>query len=888
MSVPILAAKLYIIAPRPGIVVRQHLTNRLNEGLAKGGKLTLVSAPAGFGKTTLVSEWIAQCGRPVAWLSLDEGDSELTRFLSYLIAALQAIKAGLGESLLTTLQSHQLPPTETILTTLLNEMVAITHGFILVLDDYHLIDSRQVDEALAFFVERLPPQMHMIIATREDPHLPLARSRARGQLTELRAADLRFNPAEAADFLNRVMSLNLSAEDVSALEARTEGWIAGLQMAALSMQGRSDTSSFIQSFTGSHRFILDYLIEEVLSRQPENIQSFLLRTSILDSMCGPLCDAILLDPSAGGQETLEYLEHANLFIVPLDNERRWYRYHHLFADLLRQRLQRYKSSSTEREKLGVNELHKRASQWYEDSALVIEAFHHAIAANDIERAERLIKGGAIPWHSRAAVTTVLDWLDLLPKSVLDASPWLWVRSAMLALNAGQTTGVEEKLQEAEAALAVALQNDDPDDETRDLIGQIAAVRATLALARYQPETMILQSHRALQYLHPDNMPFRSRALRTFGFAYQIQGDRAAARQFYTEAIALRQTSGNIHLTVSAITGLGNIQESDNQLHQAAETYRHSLQLLSDEQPPNADQEYIGLARIYYEWNDLDTAEQYAQQSLELARQYDSTVDRFVICEMFLARLKYARGDVAGAADMLEKAEQTVRQQNFIQRMPDIAAAQVLVLLRQGNLAAAAQLARRYELPLSQARVLIAQEDPIAALSILKPYRQQMEVKGWQDERLKAIVLQAVAHHAHGEKDQAVQALNDALALAEPGGFIRIFIDEEIPMAQLLCEAATLGILPDYVRKLLAVFEAEKQKSESRPDLSPARHLIDPLSERELEVLNLLRSELSGPEIAQRLIVSLNTLRSHTKNIFNKLGVNNRRAAIRRAEELDLF
>ena len=430
------------------IVLRPRLIERLNEGL-HGRKLTLISAPAGFGKTTLVSEWVAGCERPVAWLSLDEGDNDPTRFLTYLVAALQTIAPNIGEGVLGVLQSPQPPPIESILTTLLNEITAIPDNFILVLDDYHVIDAKPVDDALTFLLEHLPPQMHLVIATREDPHLPLARLRARGQLTELRAADLRFTPAEAADFLNQVMGLNLSAEDIAALETRTEGWIAGLQLAAISMQGHQDTASFIKSFTGSHHFVLDYLVEEVLQQQPESIQTFRCAHPSSTACAAPCVTLFCLTPSASGQETLEYLEHANLFIVPLDNERRWYRYHHLFADLLRQRLHQSASSGMSG---GVAEYHIRASQWYEDNGLEIEAFHHAAAANDIERAERLMEGKGMPLHFRGAVAAILDWLASLPKTVLDARPSLWVRYATLLLVTGQTTGVEEKLQAAEAAL----------------------------------------------------------------------------------------------------------------------------------------------------------------------------------------------------------------------------------------------------------------------------------------------------------------------------------------------------------------------------------------------------------------------------------------------------
>ncbi|MDR3470538.1 MAG: LuxR C-terminal-related transcriptional regulator [Devosia sp.] len=885
MSAAILATKLYMRPSRQRIVLRPQLAERLNEGLAAGNKLTLVSAPAGFGKTTLVGEWVAGCGRPVAWLSLDEGDSDPSRFLTYLIAALQTVAPGIGEGVLTVLQAPQPPPPESTLTALLNDVAAIPSAVVLVLDDYHVLDARPVDDALAFLVEHLPPQLHLVIATREDPALPLARLRARGELTELRAADLRFTQSEAAGFLNQVMDLDLSAEEITALEARTEGWIAGLQLAAISLQGRADVAGFIASFAGSHHFVLDYLVEEVLQRQPGSIQTFLLRTSILDRLCGPLCDAVMSESVASGQETLEHLERANLFIVPLDNERRWYRYHHLFAELLRQRLHQSLASSGGDEGRSVAEYHIRASQWYEDNALEIEAFHHAAAANDIERAERLVVGGRIPQHSRAAVIAVFDWLDSLPRTVLDARPWLWVRSATVALNAGRTTGVEEKLQAAEEAL----QDADLDDKTRDLIGQIAAARATLALANYQPEAMINQAHRALEYLHPDNLPFRSRALRTLGFAYQLQGDRAAARQAYTEARAIRQTPGNINLTVSATTGLGNVQESENQLYQAAESYRCSLQLLGDQARSNADQEFIGLARISYEWNDLDAAEQYGQQSLQLARQYVGTIDRFVLSEVFLARLKLARRDVAGAAAMLAEIEHSVRQHGFVHCMPEVAAAQVLTLLQQGDLAAAAHLAQTHDLPLSQARVHLAQGDPSAALAVLEPLRRRVEERAWADEQLKTMILQAVAFDALGERSRAVELLDEALAVAEPGGFVRIFVDEGAPMARLLREASSQGLHPGYVRQLLAAFPADGAGRAASPSTRVGgSRLAEPLSARELEVLPLIAEGLSNQEIAARLYLSLHTVKAHARNIYAKLGVSSRTQAAARARALGLL
>ncbi|HEX6480537.1 MAG TPA: LuxR C-terminal-related transcriptional regulator [Ktedonobacteraceae bacterium] len=883
MSTPILATKLYIPRLRPNVVIRPRLIERMNEGLHC--KLTLLSAPAGFGKTTLVSEWLAGCQRPAAWLSLDEGENDPARFLTYLVAALQTIAANIGEGVLGVLQSPQPPPTEAILTALLNDMTTIKDHFVLVLDDYHVIDTKAVDQALTFLLDHLPPHLHLVIATREDPPLPLARLRAGGHLTEVRVTDLRFTASEAAAFLNQVMGLNLSAGDVAALERRTEGWIAGLQLAAISMQGQQDATSFITSFTGSHHFVLDYLVEEVLGQQSESVQTFLLRTSILDRLCGPLCDAIMMDPAVSGRETLEYLERANLFIVPLDNERRWYRYHHLFADLLRQRLHQSIASSPGDAESHVNELHIRASLWYEDHGLEIEAFHHAVAAHDVERAERLIEGKGIPLHFRGAVTALLDWLESLPMTVLNARPSLWVRYASLLLVNGQTTGVEEKLQAAE----VALQGTEANNKTRNLVGQIATARATLALTRYQVEPMLAQSRRALEYLHPNNLSSRATAHWTAGFAYLLQGDRAAARRALTEAISLSQASGDIFTTILATIGLGMVQEAENELSLAAETYRHVLQLADDQPLQIIYEAHLGLARVLYEWNDLDEAEQHGRQSLYLARQYERVIDRFVLCEVFLARLKLARGDVAGAAAILAEASQSARQQNFVYRIPEVAAAQVLTLLRQGNLAAAAHLAQAHELPLSQARVHLAQGDTSTALVALESLRQQVEAKRWQDERLKVMVLQAVALHVHGEKDKAVHLLFDALALAEPEGFIRIFVDEGLPMAHLLSEAAVHGMMPDYIGKLLAVCEAEAQKRENTSFPSPpAQPLIEPLSHREVEVLHLIAQGCSNQEISERLFLALDTVKGHNRKIFDKLQVQRRTEAVARARELGLL
>jgi LuxR family maltose regulon positive regulatory protein len=860
MAAPVLATKLHVPLPRPEVVTRPRLIERLDGGMR--GKLTLVSAPAGFGKTTLLGEWAARCGRRTAWLSLDEGDADPARFLAHLVAALQRIAPDVGASVAAAVQLPQPPPAESVLVALLNDVATVPDDVVLVLDDYHVVDARPVDRALAYLLDHLPARMHLVVASREDPQLPLARLRAGGQLTELRVADLRFTRTEAVAFLNRVMRLDLPAEDVAALEARTEGWIAGLQLAAISMQRRRDRAGFIRSFTGSHHFVMDYLVEEVLQQQPEAVQDFLLRTSVLDRLCGPLCDAVLLAPSGSGQETLEQLERANLFIVPLDDERRWYRYHHLFADLLRERLQQRAGDAAG--------LRGRASRWYEASGLEIDAFRYAAAAGDVERAARLLEGNGMPLQFRGAVGLVLEWLGSLPKTVLDADPALWVMYASALSMSGQLPAVEPKLQAAEAALRDA----EPDDRTRNLVGHVAAIRAVLAAARYDTETIVSESRRALEHLHPDNLPVRTATTWKLGWAYQLQGDRAAARRAYAEAIASSQASGNAIIAISASTGLGYVQEADNQLHLAAETYRRVLELVGEAPLAVACEAHLGLARVLYEWNDLDAAERHGQQSARLAEQWEST-DRGVACDVLLARLRLARGDASGAAAVLARAGQVARQHGFAHGMPEVAAVQVRALLRLGRLADAARLARAHQLPVSQARVELARGDAPAALAGLEPVRRQAEVRGWEDRRLQAMVLQAVAVRAQGEEDEAAGVLREALALGEPGGLVRTFVDEGEPVARLLAGAAADGVAPGYVARLLAAFP-------------PAEPPVEPLSRRELEVLRLIAQGLSNHEIGERLFLALDTVKGHNRKIFGKLQAQRRTEAVARARELGLL
>jgi LuxR family maltose regulon positive regulatory protein len=910
MSDSLLLTKLYVPPPRTNLVLRPRLVERMNEGLSLGRKLTLISAPAGFGKTTLVSEWVAGprdcppklvCGNLVAWLSLDEADNDPTRFISYLVAALQTIKPGIGENLLLALQGSQPLQIEAILTALLNEVSKIPEHFVLILDDYHSIDSRPVDRTLDFLVEHQPPQMHLVITTREDPQLPLARYRARGQLTELRAADLRFTPGEAAELLNHVTGLGLSVENIAALETRTEGWIAGLQLAAISMQGHKDAAGFIQSFTGSHRFVMDYLLEEVLHQQSESIQTFLLYTSMLDRMCGPLCDAILLDSSASGQATLEYLERSNLFIVPLDNERRWYRYHHLFGDLLRKRMEQKLTAD------GIARLHIHASEWYENNRLILEAFNHAVAANDVERAERLMELKEMPLHLPGVPTTILKWLESLPESVLNSKPALWWKQAAMMMSNYQTIGVEEKLQATEAALASKTPpNSEMDDWTRNLIGKIAFARAALAATLYQAETTLVYANRAMEFLHPNNIAYRSEVTQYIGFARYVLGDRDAAELAYKQALSLAQAAGNNELVELAVIRLGQIQELSNQLRQAFETYQKVLKLMGEDPPPLATLAYIGLARIYYEWNELDTAEKYAEQAFQQAKLCEQVIDRLISSEMVLSRLKLTRGDADGAAYWLSQAERNARQMNLPVRLPDIACAQALIHLYRGDTGAAAQIVQQYDhlqydlkhndILIFRARALVAQGDPSAALGILIPYIPQMEEKKWEDQRLRAVVLQGLAHHLQGEKDQAFQVLTEALTLAEPGGYIRLFVDYGDPMRLLIVDFRSwmekqsgdrTHPLADYVDRILAAFAP----SQAVPELTPGNsksELIETLSQRELEVLQLICQGLSNHEICLRLFLALDTVKGHNRRIFEKLQVHKRTEAIARARDLGLF
>jgi LuxR family transcriptional regulator, maltose regulon positive regulatory protein len=909
MSTPILATKLYIPPPQLRVVLRPRLTERLNQGMHR--KLTLISAPAGFGKTTLLSEWLASCERPAVWLSLDEGDSDPTRFLAYLVAALQTIAADIGEGVLGALQSPQPPPTESILTTLLNEITTIEDDFVLVLDDYHSTDARAVDDALAFLLEHLPPGMHLIIATREDPHLPLARLRARGQLSELRAADLRFTPEEAAEFLEGVMSLDLSAEDIAALETRTEGWIAGLQLAALSMRGREDVPGFIRAFAGDNRYILDYLVEEVLQRQPERVRSFLLQTSILERLSGPLCDAVTGQEE--GNARLEALERGNFFVVPLDDKRHWYRYHHLFAEVLSAHLM------AEQPDL-VATLHRRASEWYERNGSPTDAIRHALAAEDFERAASLVELAALEMLGSGPEDTLFGWLEALPDELVGSRPVLSVYYAFASLGHIGLEAAEARLQDAERWLdTTADTSEQPassgetvvvdEDGYRSLPGTIAVARAYIAGARGDVRGTVKHARRAVDLLPEDDHLWRGAAATLLGIAYWTSGDLEAAHRSFVDGVAHQQMTGHIRFQIVGTYILADIRIAQGRLHEAVRTYERSLRLATEHGEPvwgTADL-YVGLSELHRERDDLEAATELLMRSKELGEHFGLPETRYR-WYVAMARIKEAQGDLDGALDLLDEAERQYVESPDPDVRP-VAALKTRVWVAQVRLGEALGWAREQGLSanddlsylrefehITLARVLLAryQSDREEryiheAMGLLERLLIAAEEGGRMGSVIEILVLQALAHEAQGDSPTALVPLERALSLAEPEGYVRIFVDEGLPMARLLYEALSQGVESDYIRRLLAAFPvAESEQTASSPMRGSKSELVEPLSERELEVLQLIAEGLTNQEVATRLYLSLHTVKVHARNIFTKLAVKNRAQAVARGRALGIL
>ena len=907
MTTTLLQTKLYIPQLPSTIVARTRLVELLDEGLHQSHKLALISAPAGFGKTTLVIEWTQKRDRPIAWLTLDEGDNDPARFWAYFIAALQTIYEGIGESTLTAFQSHQHPPIEALLTDIINEIAAIpdpspgssVSGFTLILDDFHVITNHQINETLTFLLDNLPPQMHLVLSCRADPNLPLARLRSKGQMTEIRSVDLRFTSDEAAAFLNDGMGLGLSAAEITALDKRVEGWIAGLQMAAISMRGRKDVSGFIKSFSGSHRFVLDYLVEEVLDQQSSDIQEFLLRTSILERMTAPLCNAVT--DRDDSQVILAQLEQANLFLIHLDDQRRWYRYHRLFADLLRSRVEQAQPDL-------VPALHCRASEWYESAEFVEEAVAHAIAGQAYQRAATLVEQNAMQMIIDGKHPAVSRWLEALPDELVRARPWLCVYHAWIRYWIGQRERVEESLQNAEQALASTPLPSKA--EGQHIAGYIAAIRASNALSNEEVPRALEMAQRAVELL-PEGDYMRSLTGITLGAAHGSRGDIVAAQQAYAESSESARKFGYRTLSVSATCYLGMAQSKQARLHEAFRTYREALELAigpDEQQLPITGFPLVKLGDLSREWNDLEAASSDLTKGVEACAQWgqaDFLADGYVA----LTRLQLAQGSLRDARNTLRKVEdlaQRAKVDHFIICWLD--ECRLRLWLSEGNLEAAVRWAQtsglRVDSELSYhhdlhhinlARVLVAQgvQQPSEtylheALGLLARLLAAAEEAGWIHEEIKILILQVMALTAGGDSEEALTVLARALTLAEPGGYVRTFIDEGKPMGKLLRQAVARGIAVGYAGKLLAALEEDTDDKPRGIKLTSSPPLVEPLSNRELEVLRLLTTHLPSTEIASELVISTNTVRSHIKRIYSKLNVHNRGDAIRRAEELELL
>jgi LuxR family maltose regulon positive regulatory protein len=931
----LLTTKLYIPPPHPSLVPRPRLIRQLDEGLRLGHRLTVVSAPAGYGKTALLSEWAARCARPVAWISLDQGDSELRRFLAYLIGALRTLPhladAGVGRSIAVVLHSPNPEgaapalSVEPLLTDLINEIAAAPgEPFLLILDDLHLIDDRTVHTAIRFFLDNLPPSsraMHLVLASRTDPPWPLARLRARDEITEVRANDLRFTTDEAMAFLSGTGTANLSAKDVAVLWERTEGWIAGLQMAAISLQGRkrsSDVNRFIETFRGTHRFILDYLLEEVLGQQSPATREFLIQTSILERMTGPLCDAVRLydakswdhpkgrdagdrwEGGPDGRALLTQLERANLFVMPLDNERQWYRYHTLFADLLQSTLRQ--GASPEQ----IQELYRRASQWHQEHGFLEEAVKYALAAQDYDRAVSILEQNLLAILYRSGTPTFLGWLDQLPKSLIDDHPWMDIYRAWTLAHTSQLEDAEALLQDVEKRVP-------PDGpESLDLLGSIAASRAYMANLLGELGRALELAQLANDQLLEDNLRVRASVAYTLADTCFALDDMEGAGRAWSQMIDLGRRADRSLLTLPAMCNLANVKKVQGHLCEANGLYEavHQLMLEQDALDSRVRMSYeIGLSDLLYEWNELETARDRVMVGIEHCQRFGVYITHKVLGHIVLMRVLQAQGDTSGALDALHKAEE-VANGSRIQRgtMLQLETWRVRQWLATGDLEAATrwvdESAGHSEVELiAQARVRLAQRRTEQTLQLLDQLEGVTRADGRTGRLIEVLILTAVAlsqlsadragptalpGQARGRRD-AVAVLAQALALAEPEGYVRLFIDEGEPIENPLRQAAARGIALDYVGRLLDALRREQALRSLGPSRSSiADMVVDPMTKRELEVLRLLATGVTNKEIAQTLVIAISTVKQHLKNIYGKLDVHSRTQAVARAQELDLL
>jgi LuxR family transcriptional regulator, maltose regulon positive regulatory protein len=919
VSDTLLATKTHIPPVRGNLVDRPRLIRQLNEGIAEGCRLMLISAPAGYGKSTLLSEWVAQLDIPVAWLSLEKGENTPARFWNYFFTALSTIpqlrQVGIGESILLTLQSPRPPPLEELLAYLVNQLSQLDTCAVLVLDDLHIITESQIHRDLVFLIDHLPLSaagLRLVIASRMDPPWPLARWRMRAELIELRSPDLRFSLKETIQFLHRVFQLSLSAQNVLDLQERTEGWIAGLQMAAVSIQGRlksqglAGASRFIESFAGSNRFILDYLMEEVVGQQSEQIQDFLYNTSILEQLTAPLCD--LLAGRQGSQAMLDQIEQANLFLIPLDDEKHWYRYHHLFRDLLQ------RSLLTAQPELALI-LHHKASQWFKDAGFPEEAIAHAFDSGNMDYVASLIEQNAMQMIAQGKLHLLATWMERLPAEMVRTCPWLCIYWAWIRYYLGPRDRAEEYLRIAEDIIQSVSKSspdgrqskrclDQTEVEKEYILGNIAAIRALCATSTENISIIMELAQKALELL-PEMAVMRVVPYIIMGFAHHGMGNPVAAEQAYRNALAMAQMSDLRSLSVTATCYIGLQQVKQGKLHEAYDTNCDAMGLargVGGELLDIAGFPMSQIGDILREWNELEKASEYITKSVEFCERWGH-MDFLAKSYVILARLQFAQGDTHAANITIQKAEQVIRREKvdpyIVCWLDEI---RLQLWLSEGNLAEAVHWVQMSGLSpdgelnylhdlhhINLARVLVAEgemkpspDNLLGAQDLLNRLLNAARQAGWIHDEIKILILEAFVNQAKHDNEEALKIFSRALTLAEPRGYFRLFIDEGKPMSSLLHRAVSKGITVGYASKLLAAMQAGE-----RVVFEPGHSgLVEPLSERELQVLRLLDSALTNEEIGRQLYVSVNTIRTHIRNIYAKLGVNRRGDAVLRAKELN--
>ena len=897
MDRQILRAKLYVPRGRTGTVPRPRLHERLDEGTQR--ELTVVSAPAGFGKTTLLADWSRRSELPVAWVSLDERDDDAARFLSYLLAAIGTIHEGFGKTtraFLGSVQSRE--QLEPVLTALSNEILVLPRDFVLVLDDYHAIRSQTVHDALAFLLEHPPPPMRLVVAGRASPPLPLPALRARGRLTEIGVPDLRFTLDEAAAFLGHTMGLDLTAERVAALERETEGWIAGLQLAAHALRGGEDVAGSVGAAPGSVRHVFDYLADEVLSRQSEDVREFLLETSIVETLSGPLCEA--LTDTTDGREMLEGLERANLFLVPLDEGGRYYRYHHLFAAFLRERLRRARPDA-------IPELHRRAGLWYEvEDGCLASAIEHALAAEQFDWAADLIEEETGVRRTYVDASLLLRWLGALPDELVRSRPQLCLLYAWALVHSGEPDGAERRLQDAQAVLKLdsGAPTESLSDDERTMLGEICIVRARAAAMREDAPLTTEFSNRALDLLPEHELHLRGDAALDLGHAHCSVGDLAAASEAFARAAATGRAADDLRTALFALRYRASLEMSRGRLRAAEDLLSEGRRLAESRTegvPSVAGIIHTGMGELLYERGKLDEARRLLEEGIEHGRR-SGEAKILVYGYVNLARVLIARGDAEGAHSLIREAG------GLTPRWPLIWAWQARFRLAQGDVRSAARWAREYRATddylsyprhferITMARVLLGEGKTEEALDLIGRLLQDAGAAGRTAHEIELLVLRALALNGRGDTEGALNSSTRALALAEPEGFVRLFVDEGRPMAALLerlirepRDGGTHAVAPDgYVGKLLEHLALEAPPpSDGGPRRRPVPGL-EPLSEREVEVLELVAAGRSNAEIADELYLSVGTVKAHVHHIFGKLLVRNRSQAVARARELRLL